>query len=70
MIDATLTLNRLEKDYAALQAEKDAIEDEYTREQMAGHIRVLEKEVELRECGSHVETLELEIALLKTQQSK
>ncbi len=70
LIDATLTLQRLEKDFAAIQAEKDAIEDEYTREQMAGQIRIHEKDVALSNCGARVEALELEIALLKAGQDR
>jgi cell division protein FtsL len=67
LIDVTLTLQRLEGEYAALQVEKDAIEDEYTREQIAGQLRMQAKEVALRDCGSRVDALELEIALMKAK---
>jgi chromosome segregation ATPase len=69
LIDTTLTLQRLEREFAALQAEKDAIEDEYTREGIAGKLRMTEKERELRECGARVDALELQIALLKPKDS-
>lgn len=67
LIDTTLTLQRLERDFAALQAEKDAIEDEYTREGIAGQMRLTEKERELRECGARAEALELQITLLHSK---
>jgi chromosome segregation ATPase len=67
LIDVTLTLQRLESEYAALQIEKGAIEDEYTREQIAGQLRMQAKEVALRDCGSRVDALELEIALMKAK---
>lgn len=67
LTDTTLTLQRLEHEFAALQTEKDAIEDEYTRAQIAGQVRMTEKEHELRECGAHVDALGLEIALLKAK---
>jgi chromosome segregation ATPase len=67
LIDVTLTLQRLERDYAALQAEKDAIEDEYSREQIAARLSVQEKEIALRECAAQTDALALEVALLKAK---
>jgi chromosome segregation ATPase len=67
LVDVTLTLRRLEKEYAALQAEKDAIEDEYSREQIAGQLRIQEREGAIRACGAQVDALQIELAVLKAK---